>query len=56
MFHGFLPLVVIVVVIVIAAAVLKTTLLKKGSREPQGYPYEKDPVFFSPAERSFLGA
>ena len=55
MFHSFLPLIVIVVVVVIASAVLKTTLLTKGSREPRGYPYEKAPAFFSPAERSFLG-
>ncbi|MCK9363016.1 MAG: DUF2726 domain-containing protein [Syntrophales bacterium] len=54
MFHSLLPLVGIIVVFVIIAALFKV-LLKKGKREPQGYPYEKEPALFSPAERSFLG-
>jgi hypothetical protein len=54
MFHSLLPLVGIIVVFVIIAAVFKV-LLTKGKRDPQGYPYEKEPALFSPAERSFLG-
>ena len=54
MFHSLLPLVGILVIFVIIAAVFKV-LLAKGKREPQDYPYEKEPCLFSPAERSFLG-
>ena len=55
MFHSLLPLVGILVVFVIIVAVFKV-LLMKGKREPQDYPYEKEPsLFFSLAERSFLG-
>ena len=54
MFHSILPLLIIVVVIVGIAAVVKM-VLKQRAQEPQNYPYEKERVLFSPAERSFLG-
>jgi len=54
MFHSLLPLLIIVVLFVAIAAVVKI-VLKQRAQEPQGYPYNKEPVFFSPAERSFLG-
>jgi hypothetical protein len=54
MSHSFLLFVVIIGVIIIAVVLLKR-VLTKHSLEPQSYPYEKIPSFFSPAERSFLG-
>lgn len=54
MIHSFISLLFIVVLFVAIAAVVKVAL-KQRAQEPQGCPYEKERVFFSPAERSFLG-
>jgi hypothetical protein len=54
MFHSLLPLVIIIVIFLVIAAVIKT-VLAKHAQEPQSFPYEKERVLFSPAERSFLG-
>ena len=54
MFHSLLPLVIIIVILLVIAAVIKT-VLSKHVQEPQSFPYEKEQVLFSPAERSFLG-
>jgi hypothetical protein len=53
MLHTLWPLIVIIIVLGIIAIVLRT-FLSGGGRLQQNYPYEKEPVLFSPAERSFL--
>ncbi len=47
-----LPLIALLVVLGIVVAVIKV-LTRKGL--PTGYPYEREPALFTPAERSFLG-
>ncbi len=42
-------------VLIISAVVLVKLLQQKRESEPIGYPYQKERVLFSPAERSFLG-
>lgn len=54
MLHALLPLIGVLIVVAIIAAVLKV-VLASASRQPRSYPYEKEPVLFSHAERSFLG-
>lgn len=52
--NSLLSLAVVVILLLAIAAVIKIVLRQKTQRV-QNYPYEKEPVLFSPAERSFLG-
>lgn len=54
MFNSLLQLVVVFVLLLAIAAVIKIVLRQKA-QGVENYPYEKEPVLFSPAERSFLG-
>lgn len=45
---------VLLVVVLVVLAVLATKLKSQGHK-PEGFPYNKNQVLFSPAERSFLG-
>jgi hypothetical protein len=53
MLNAFIPL-GIMIVIGIIAVVIKSRMVAEG-KESKNYPYEKAPVLFTPAERSFLG-
>ncbi len=54
MLHGLFPVFGILILIIIIAAVAKH-YLSTGGRQPNDFPYQKEMVLFSPAERSFFG-
>ena len=54
MIQGLWPVIAVVVVLGIIVTALKT-ILQGNKNEVKDYPYEKEPVLFTPAERSFLG-
>ncbi len=54
MLHGLFPIFGILIAFIIIVAVAKY-FLSPGGRKTNDYPYQKETVLFSPAERSFFG-
>ncbi|HQN17364.1 MAG TPA: DUF2726 domain-containing protein [Bacteroidales bacterium] len=55
MSNSLTPLIVILIVLLLAVVALVKIFIKQKVQSEQTYPYEQQPAFFSPAERSFLG-
>lgn len=52
--HGMLPLIGVLILLAVVAFVVKVVLPGLGKAQV-ALPYQKEPVLFTPAERSFLG-
>jgi hypothetical protein len=54
MIQNMWPLIIAIAAIAVIITALKA-MLAGNKGQPKGYPYEKGPALFTPAERSFLG-